>query len=44
MKALPWIAMGLMTLGASFTVVGYVLRQRDREIVMTKFAQYLPGN
>jgi len=43
MKAVPWIALGLSLLSASLITVSYVIRARDREIVKTKFAQYLPG-
>lgn len=43
MKALPWIALGMSTLAAALFTVSYVIRARDREVLQTKFAQYLPG-
>lgn len=43
MKAMKWIALGLLTIGASLSVVGLVIRMRDRDEMREKLIQYLPG-
>jgi hypothetical protein len=44
MNAWHWTALGMMTVGTALTVVGLVIRMRDRDELRVKFQQYLPGN
>jgi hypothetical protein len=44
MNVWHWTALGVTAIGTALTVVGLVIRMRDRDELRTKFTQYLPGN